>query len=209
MFNVSWGQINSKDFGKIHNELVLEFLNNHKDFDLQKIKMVDLVDEFIKNFESKYPNAINDSDKREILQIFKNYSYASDFSYSKLLNDNKDLLLKNNKISKNIYDFLSNTDTKNVNFEIINNEISKYQSSNGITKSDTFAFEVANSVSNSSNELWNSVAVQSQRRRNHCNGRIIISDTGAALMWFAVPAVSLIAGGLSSLITAYSDGDCQ
>ena len=209
MFNLSFGQIKSSDFGKIHNELVLEYLNKNKDLDLKNIKMIDLVNEFIKNFEIKYPNAINDSDKKEILQIFKNYSYASDFSYSQLLKDNKEILLKNNKISKNIYDFLSNTDIKNVNLEIINKEISKYQNTNGISKSDVFAFEVANSIANSSSDLWNTSNPITQRRRNHCNGRIIISDTGAALCFFAVPGLSLVAGGISSLITAYSDGDCQ
>ena len=208
MLNLSWGQINSREFGKIHNELVLEYLNNNKDFDLNKVKMIDLINEFIKNFEIKHPNAITENDKKEILEIFKNYTYASEYTYSGFLKDNKDYLLKNNKISKNIYDFLSNTDTKNVNYELIKSEISKYQNTKGISNADIFAFEAANSVATSSNDLWNSNTTLA-KARNHCNGRIIISDTGAALMWFAVPAVSLIAGACSSLITAYSDGHCQ
>ena len=208
VINFSWGQIGSREFGKVHNELVLEYLKNNVSFDLNKVKMNDLINEFIRNFEIKYPNAISENDKKKVLEIFKNYTFASEFTYSGFLRENKDSLLKNNEISKNIYDFLSDTDSKNIDYELIKSEISNYQSIDGISSSDSFAFEVANSVANSSNDLWNS-NTGSVMNRNHCNGRIIISDTGAALMWFAVPAVSLIAGACSSLITAYADGHCR
>lgn len=209
MFNFSLGQIKSSDFGKIHNELVTAYLNKNKDLNLNNVKMIDVVNEFIKNFESKYPNTITENDKKEIMEIFKNYSYALDFSYSEFLTKNKESLLKNGRISKNIYDFLVITNTENINFDAIKNEISKFQNMNNLLKSDVFAFEVANSIAISSNELWNTNNSHTQRRVNHCNGRIIISDTGAALCFLGAGPVSLIAGGLSSLITAYSDGHCR
>lgn len=211
--NLSFGQnsIKFNDYGFYHNELILlyskAYMNNNTDF--SKVSMNSIIEGMNLEIKKKYPTEFKDVDLNEVKNYYKNYDMADKYNFVENWDKNKTSYLSNGYLTKLGYEFIDSAIKNDLKYDDLLLKIQEIKRLKTLTDKDKIAFEVAESVLISSNELWNSNNSVALNKRNHCNGSIIVSDVGTAMMFAPAPYLSLFAGGFSSLMTAYTSNDCN
>lgn len=209
--SVNAQSIKPSEYGFYHNEAIILYSKAYMDekTDLSKVSINSIAEGMKTELQKKYPTVFKNVDLAGVQEHYKNYSTVSSYDFVSDWNKNKALYLSKGYVTKLTYGFIDDAIKNDLDYKALSSKIEEISKNNVLSNEEKIAFEVAKSVLSSSYELWKSSNNVSTQKRNHCNGKIIISDVGAALMFAPAPYLSLIAGGISSLITAYSDGHCK
>ncbi len=196
-------EIQPEQFGKLHNEAILELLN-HPDYESDNRPQDNMV-LMHKIMSEKYPEYF--SKKLEIKKYAKNIfgdSNKNDMSFHKLIV----ILKKSDVIDKNLKKIISNQKPE---------EFNKHDYSL-IDKDQLIAF---NSVKEHSKLLWTEqvsndlIIKRNIRQTRDCDAtqQVIFADATASLLFWWNPPASIIAGAAASLLVREDqiqnyDGGC-
>lgn len=203
-------RIINSDYGFYHNEAIRLYVERYPDRNIETESFNSILQDMAEIMEDNYPDKFSDIDISTVLPYFDNYSLANLYDFEEFWVLHKQNFIAQERFSIYVADFIDDIISSENDYAEIKIKLSVLKNNNGLTNRDRTCLEVFESVLDSSDELWfgNNSPLQKSNSSKRCNQQIIISDAGASLMWCWNPAIAVIAGAVSSLITA-STGDCD
>lgn len=203
-------KIINSDYGFYHNEAIRLYVEQYPDRNIETESFNSILQDMAEIMEDNYPDEFSDIDINTILPYFDDYNSADLYNFEEFWNLYKQDFIDQERFSIYVADFIDDIILSENDYDEIKAKLNVLKSNNELTDRDMTCLEVFESVLDSSNELWfsNNSPLQKSSSSKRCNQQIIISDAGASLMWCWNPAIAVIAGAVSSLITA-STGDCD
>lgn len=204
-------EIKPSEIGLYHNEAIKlyaeKYINTNSNLSGFTIETV--TKGMLSELKDKYPDEFKNADVKDVLEYYRDYKTISDYDFQKNWEKNKFNYKSKGYLSELTFNLIDESVKNNYDVEKLSLVIKEVKASSKLSDKDKLSLEVAESVLNSSNELWiTSKYNMKSKRKNWCNQQIIISDAATSLMFFASGPLSIIAGAVSSLVTA-STGDCN